>query len=248
MLRTRVVLCCVVTALLLAACSPRNKTAETAPRAVPAVAGLPETREPYRPDSSATCVELTTPFGTMKVELYCNTGLHKENFLKLVREGFLEGLLFHRVVSGFMIQGGDPNSRNAGPQARLGAGGPGYTLPAEFDDHYVHVKGALCAARLGDEANPEKESSGSQFYLVQGRPVTAEQLDHYERTKGIAYSARQRQEYLTLGGTPQLDREYTVFGRVYEGLEVIDKIAEQAVNAESRPLKNVTMSWKVIGH
>jgi peptidyl-prolyl cis-trans isomerase B (cyclophilin B) len=193
-------------------------------------------------------VELTTPFGTMKVELYCNTGLHKENFLKLVREGFLEGLLFHRVVSGFMIQGGDPNSRNAGPQARLGAGGPGYTLPAEFDDHYVHVKGALCAARLGDEANPEKESSGSQFYLVQGRPVTAEQLDHYERTKGIAYSARQRQEYLTLGGTPQLDREYTVFGRVYEGLEVIDKIAEQAVNAESRPLKNVTMSWKVIGH
>ncbi len=236
-------------ALGAGACNTRKTASETptGPSTAP-VAAERETFEPYRPDSSATRLELTTPYGTMKVELYCNTGLHKENFLKLVKEGFFEGLLFHRVVSGFMIQGGDPTSRNAPAHTRLGGGGPGYTLPAEFDDHYVHVKGALCAARLGDEANPGKESSGSQFYLVQGRPVSAEQLDHYERTKGIAYSARQRWEYQNIGGTPQLDREYTVFGRVYEGLEVIDKIAEQSVNGDNRPLKNVTMQWKVIGH
>lgn len=212
------------------------------------VAAATDTLPPYRPDSTATLLELTTPFGVMKVELYCNTGLHKENFLKLVREKYFEGLLFHRVVSGFMIQGGDPQSRHAHGNARLGGGGPGYTLPAEFDDHYVHVKGALCAARLGDEANPDKASSGSQFYIVQGRPVAPEQLDFFERTKGITYSARQRQEYMTVGGAPQLDREYTVFGRVYEGLDVLDKIAAQPVNAESRPTQNVTMHWKIVGH
>ena len=125
-------------------------------------------------------VEITTPFGTMVAELFDNTPVHRDNFAKLVREGFYDGLLFHRVIEGFMVQGGDPNSRGAAPGTRLGSGGPGYTLEAEMDTSHVHIKGALSAARQGDAANPERRSSGSQFYIVQGATYAPDKLANFE--------------------------------------------------------------------
>ncbi len=194
----------------------------------------------------ACLVELETEFGTMLIQLYDDTPQHRDNFLKLADEGFYDSLLFHRVIEGFMIQGGDPLSRNAGPQARLGSGGPGYTVPAEFVDSLVHVKGALAAARKGDQVNPEKASSGSQFYIVQGRAVSATDLDRFEAQKNFRYPQAQREAYLELGGTPFLDQEYTVFGRVIEGLEVVDKIAAAPRRPGDRPVEDVWMKVRVV--
>jgi cyclophilin family peptidyl-prolyl cis-trans isomerase len=198
-------------------------------------------------DAPLEClVEIQTDYGRMIVQLYDATPKHQENFSKLAETGFFDSLLFHRVINGFMIQGGDPQSKNAEPGQALGSGGPGYTVPAEFVDSLVHIKGALSAARTGDNVNPQKNSSGSQFYIVQGRPVTDQMLDQLEAQKGFRYSKAQRDAYLELGGTPFLDRDYTVFGRVVEGIEVIDKIAQVKTDSRDRPQEDVRMKIRLI--
>lgn len=256
---------------------------------------------------------ITTSFGDIKIKLYDKTVQHRDNFIKLVKAAYFDGTLFHRVIQNFMIQGGDPDSRNADSTAILGNGGPSYTIPAEFlfdtvsvktDSGikkmkipvYIHKKGALAAAREGDNVNPLKASSGSQFYIVQGQVFNDANLNHFERdhqimellskpgyeaakakylnyyfsgmkapldsmklvygaildkmplsTPRFTYSEEQRTIYKTIGGTPHLDGDYTVFGEVYEGLDVIDKIAAVKVGAYARPLKDVKMiSVKVI--
>ena len=191
-------------------------------------------------------VELQTDYGNMIIQLSDATPKHRDNFVKLVEEGYYDELLFHRVINNFMIQGGDPNSRNAPAKARLGAGGPGYTVEAEFVDTLIHQKGALCAARQGDQVNPEKRSSGSQFYIVHGKQLNENELSVTESRKGIRYQKPQREAYLNYGGTPFLDQEYTVFGQVIEGLDVIDKIAEVQTAPGDRPKKDVKMKMRVI--
>ena len=189
-------------------------------------------------------VELSTPMGSMVIELYNDTPLHRDNFIKLVEEGFYDGLLFHRVISGFMVQGGDPRSKNAKPNDQLGSGGPGYQVDAEIKN--FHIKGALAAARTGDSVNPKKKSSGSQFYIVQGQKQTASSLINMELSKGISYPPEVKKAYVENGGTPQLDNEYTVFGQVIKGLEVIDKIAKTQTKRGDRPVEDVTMTIKII--
>lgn len=183
-------------------------------------------------------VEIETDWGIMLAELSNMTPLHRDNFLKLASEGYYNGTLFHRVINGFMIQGGDPVSRDAKPGQSLGMGGPGYQIPAEITTELVHHKGAIAAARTN---NPEKKSSGSQFYIVQGSPVKAEALQQIESARGFHYSPEQRAEYLANGGTPHLDREYTVFGRIIEGLDVLDKIAAIPTDRSDRPTKDIKM-------
>ena len=190
-----------------------------------------------------TYVIIETEFGAMKAELYNSTPKHKENFIKLVKEGFYEDLLFHRVIKGFMVQGGDPQSKGAAMDVPLGAGGPGYQLDAEIGA--PHFKGTLAAARTGDAVNPERRSSGSQFYVVQGSIQTDAQLNSWENRKGFKYNEAQRDKYKTIGGTPQLDADYTVFGEVVEGLEVIDKIAAVQTGSRDRPLQDVKMNVRL---
>jgi len=187
-------------------------------------------------------IEMTTSFGPVMIELYDDTPLHRDNFTKLAEEGYFDELLFHRVINGFMVQGGDPKSKGAKANARLGSGGPGYTIPNEIAAGRVHVKGALAAARQGDNVNPKKNSSGSQFYIVHGKPVTADMLDQIQVRNNITYSPDQRKAYMENGGTPFLDNEYTVFGRVVSGLDVIDKIAAAKTNRENRPLEDISMN------
>ncbi|MEM9918574.1 MAG: peptidylprolyl isomerase [Bacteroidota bacterium] len=186
-----------------------------------------------------TYVEIQTDYGNMKVMLYDETPRHRDNFIKLVKEGFYDDLLFHRVISGFMIQGGDPDSKGAAPNQQLGQGGPGYTLEQEIG--FPHFKGALSAARLPDAMNPSKASSGSQFYIVQGATQSAQFLDMMEAQKGFKYSPQQREVYQTEGGYPSLDAEYTVFGEVVEGFDVIDKIAAVPTAQFDRPAEDVKM-------
>ncbi len=194
-----------------------------------------------------TClVEISTDYGKMLIQLYDETPLHRDNFLKLAEEGFYDDLIFHRVIDGFMIQGGDPGSREALPGAMLGSGGPGYQVDAEFDESLIHVKGALAAARTGGPSNPEKRSSGSQFYVVQGGSVSESTLDMVEAQGGMSYSPEQRKMYAENGGTPQLDMEYTVFGRVIEGMDVIDKIAATRTDGRNRPDDDVRMKIYVV--
>jgi len=185
-------------------------------------------------------VLISTDYGDIKVKLYNETPLHRDNFVKLVKEGFYDGTLFHRVIKSFMIQGGDPDSKNAQPGKRLGNGGPGYTVPAEFNPKLFHKKGALAAARQGDGVNPDRRSSGSQFYIVQGRVLTTEQV--------AAFSEEKKKAYTTVGGTPQLDNAYTVFGEVVEGLDLVDKIASVEVNriGVDRPIADVKVTMKII--
>jgi len=198
-------------------------------------------------DAPAGCLVLiTTDYGQMLVKLYDETPQHRDNFLKLAEEGYYDGLLFHRVIGGFMVQGGDPDSRNADPGKPLGMGGPGYQVPAEFNENLVHVKGALAAARMGDNVNPEQKSSGSQFYIVQGGPVDGETLDVLEIRNGMTYSPQQREEYATLGGTPHLDMGYTVFGRIIDGLDVIDKIAAVQTDPRNRPVEDIRMKVEIV--
>ncbi|MDR2407110.1 MAG: peptidylprolyl isomerase [Bacteroidales bacterium] len=161
-------------------------------------------------ESTKTIVLLKTTMGNMKIKLYNETPLHRDNFIKLVNEKYYDGLLFHRVINNFMIQGGDPNSRNAPAGQQLGMGGPGYTIPAEILPQFKHKKGAVAAARMGDQVNPKKESSGSQFYIVHNND-----------------------------GTPHLDGAYTVFGEVIKGMDVIDKIANVQTGTADRPTVDV---------
>ena len=163
--------------------------------------------------------EMVTSHGTMKLRLYSKTPLHRDNFVKLVKEGYYDGLRFHRVIEGFMIQGGDPFSRDTAMINSWGTGGPNYTIPAEFVGEYRHKKGAIAAARKGDMANPKKASSGSQFYIVQ---------DEF--------------------GCSHLDGQYTVYGEVFDGLEVIDRIAMTPTDPYNRPYDDVMIiSVKQIG-
>ncbi len=192
-------------------------------------------------------VLISTNYGDIKIKLYNETPKHRDNFIKLVKDGYYNDLLFHRVINNFMIQGGDPDSRNAKPSVLLGNGGPDYTIPAEFVAKCFHKKGALAAARTEDRVNPKKESSGSQFYIVQGKKYGDNELDAISSRNGIAYTEEQRNIYKKMGGTPFLDGSYTVFGEVIEGLDVIDKIAAVAVDKQTnRPLEDVKMKIKII--
>ncbi|MBR3979705.1 MAG: peptidylprolyl isomerase [Bacteroidales bacterium] len=240
-------------------------------------------------------VAFETNYGVIKVKLYNETPLHRDNFIKLAEEHYFDSLLFHRVIENFMIQAGDPNSKGAAPGVMLGTGGPGYTIPAEFNPNLIHKKGALAAARLGGPQNPKKESSGSQFYIVVGQKVPMEQLDAMaaqksEQAKGeyiqtqlykpenkdvlnelitlqkagdrenfmikwnafeekyadslktiptYNYTENQKNIYQTLGGTPHLDMDYTVFGEVIDGLSVVDSIAAVKTDRANRPLEDV---------
>jgi peptidyl-prolyl cis-trans isomerase B (cyclophilin B) len=184
-------------------------------------------------------IEFETTEGVMLVKLYNQTPLHRDNMVKLVKEGYYDGLLFHRVIKSFMIQGGDPDSKNAKPGQMLGQGGPGYTVPAEIIDSLIHKKGALAAARMGDQVNPTKASSGSQFYIVQGRAFNENELTSMEARSGIKYNDAQKQLYATLGGVPHLDGGYTVFGELVTGFDVLDKIGNTQTGAGDRPVKEM---------
>ena len=191
-------------------------------------------------EAPGTClVYIETSHGNMLVELYENTPQHRDNFERLSESGYYDGLLFHRVIRNFMLQTGDPESRNAGPDRRLGAGGPDYTIPAEPNYSNFHVRGAVAAARLSDDVNPAKNSSGSQFYIVHGRPIDDDQLDIIQKQKRIRYPEKVLNEYKEIGGAPQLDEEYTVFGRIISGNEVIDKIASQVTDSNDRPQSDI---------
>lgn len=186
-------------------------------------------------------VEIQTEFGNMRFELYDDTPQHRDNFVKLIQENYYKDLLFHRIIQGFMIQGGDPDSKDAPIDARLGGGGPSYRVPAEIK--HKHIKGALAAARDG---NKEKASSGSQFYVVQGRKMNKPSIEQLGTSKGIKYTEEEIQAYVSKGGTPMLDGDYTVFGKMISGEEVLDKIAAVPKNNADRPLENVKMDIKII--
>ena len=242
-------------------------------------------------------VKISTSFGDITVRLYDETPLHRDNFLKLAKKGFYDGTLFHRIIKDFMIQGGDPDSRKASKDQRLGSGDAGYTIPAEFNPALFHKRGALSAARLGDNVNPERRSSGCQFYIVWGKTYGAGQIAQLEkqlfmqaqeaefnalvmknrdkvmdmrrkrdqeglmalqnefiaeseaavRTKGLGkMSEEAKTVYTTVGGTPFLDGQYTVFGEVESGLEIVGKIQECATNSDDRPLEDIRMTVSVI--
>ena len=196
--------------------------------------------------SGSIYVKIETTYGNMVVKLYNETPKHRDNFLKLVNDGTYNGLLFHRVIKDFMIQGGDPNSRNAQKGQMLGDGELGYTIPAEFVPTLYHKKGALAAARQSDMVNPKKESSSCQFYIVQGNKWDANRLSMVEQRMGKTFTAEQAEVYATLGGTPFLDGDYTVFGEVVEGMEVIDKIAAVQTDGNDRPQEDVKMKMTVL--
>lgn len=242
-------------------------------------------------------IKISTPSGDIVARLYDQTPLHRDNILKLVKEGFYNGTLFHRVIKDFMIQGGDPQSKGAAKGQQLGSGGPGYTIPAEIMPELFHKRGALAAARLGDEANPQRASSGSQFYICWGQVYNPGQLGQLEKQmvmqaqqsvfnelaaqrreqimdlrrnrdraglqalqdelvaiteatvkdKGLGkLSQAQKDAYTTVGGVPFLDGQYTVFGEVESGLEVIDAIQNVEKDRSDRPLEDITMTISVI--
>ncbi|RLD43122.1 MAG: peptidylprolyl isomerase [Bacteroidetes bacterium] len=197
-------------------------------------------------DQKEQLVKISTDYGDMVIKLYNETPKHRDNFIKLAKEGFYNGTIFHRVIKSFMIQGGDPESKNAVAGAMYGNGGPGYTIPAEFNKNLFHKKGALAAARLGDGQNPKKASSGSQFYIVQGKKYTNLEISTLEKRMGRMISSEQKEAYSTIGGTPFLDMNYTVFGEVIEGMDVIDKIAAVKTLPGDRPEKDVKITVTVI--
>jgi cyclophilin family peptidyl-prolyl cis-trans isomerase len=254
---------CFTGLVFLNASGCKNKNTSTAESTAPAVEEKPVVVEQKPAEEPAKTVDyskilpdlakvkISTKFGDMVVALYNETPQHRDNFLKLAGEKFYDGLLFHRCINQFMIQGGDPQSKGAGPSAMLGNGGPGYTIPAEFNAKLIHKKGALCAARQGDQVNPKKASSGSQFYIVQGQVWTDMQLSQIEMNigasmPGFKYTDEQKTLYKTIGGTAQLDMNYTVYGEVIDGLNVVDAIAALPGNQMNRPANDVVMSMEVI--
>lgn len=240
-------------------------------------------------------VKIQTTLGDITVRLYDETPLHRDNFIKLAKEGYYDGTIFHRVIKDFMIQGGDPDSRNPQPGAQYGTGGPDYTIEAEIKSEFFHKRGTLAAARQGDEVNPERRSSGSQFYISWGQiynegqlkglekqlKMQAEQqifnalaMQHREeimnlrrnrdraglqtlqdqliaetqtKVKDVAgLSDAQKEAYTTIGGVPHLDGQYTVFGEVVEGLDVVEKIQNAKTQRGDRPLEDITMSMTIV--
>ncbi len=210
----------------------------------------PGNETPTSPVSKERLVEISTDFGVMVAKLYDSTPLHRDNFIKLVGQKFYDSLLFHRIINQFMIQGGDPASKNATEGIPLGGGAaPGDRIRAEFKPYFFHKKGALAAAR---DDNPEKASSNCQFYIVQGRAISPPDLDkiYNERIKpsnpSFSYTKPQREIYSRIGGTPFLDQNYTVFGEVISGLDVIDKIANLQKDASDKPLQDVRMKIRLL--
>ena len=192
-------------------------------------------------DEKETLVLIETDMGKIKVKLYNDTPLHRDNFIKNVKEHLYDGLLFHRVIRQFMVQAGDIHSKDAPADKQLGDGDPDYTIPAEivYPKHY-HKAGALCAARTADEVNPKRESSASQFYIVTGKFFTSMELDKMEKEKGMKFTDEERHSYMLEGGRPDLDGQYTVFGEVVDGLKSVFKIQMVETNSEDdRPLKNI---------
>jgi peptidyl-prolyl cis-trans isomerase B (cyclophilin B) len=185
-------------------------------------------------------VLLETSMGNIWIRLSDSTPLHRDNFIKLVKTNYYPGILFHRVIQNFMIQSGDPDSRGAAPGVPLGNGGPDYLIPAEFRPTLFHKKGVIAAAR---DNHPQKASSASQFYLTQGKVFTEAGLDSVETYRlKRKIPADQRKVYTTLGGVPHLDQNYTVFGEIVKGLEVVDKIAAIPTSKgpdKDRPLQDV---------
>ena len=240
---------------------------------------------------ACTMVSFETDYGKIMVKLYPETPKHRDNFLKLVKDGFYNGVLFHRVIPEFMVQTGDPNSKTAKAGNSLGSGDVGYTIPAEFVyPRYYHKRGALAAARQGDQTNPLKASSGCQFYFVQGRAFSDAELNAMEKNNeqklegklfqdilktkqeevkqyrsdrdqvkldllrdsiltqvraqmkadpSFKFTEQQRNDYKTLGGTPHLDGDYTVFGEVTEGLDVVDKLSQTKTGRNDRPVEDI---------
>ena len=212
---------------------PVKKTIVTAPPA-----------KPSKETAGNTKVKMTTDMGVIVIRLYDSTPKHRDNFVKLVEQKFYDSLLFHRIIQGFMIQGGDPLSKNAQPGTMLGMGGGDMQrIPAEFNKALIHKKGALAAARDG---NPEKASSACQFYIVQGKPSMEQELNMISQQSGSSYTAEQKKIYATQGGTPFLDMNYTVFGEVISGIEVVDKIAAADKNPSDRPLKDIHMKMELM--
>jgi len=190
-------------------------------------------------------VRIRTSYGDCIIRLYNETPLHRDNFIKLAKKGFYNGTLFHRVIQNFMIQGGDPDSKKAIPELELGDGDVGYTVPAEFRDSLFHKRGVLAAAR---DENPKKASSGCQFYITEGKRFTDGKLDTLEKTrlKGRKIPAWQREWYKSVGGVPHLDQNYTVYGEVVSGLDMVDRIAAVKKDACDRPLTDVPMTVEVL--
>ncbi len=191
-------------------------------------------------------VLIETNMGDITVRLFDDTPIHRDNFVKLVREGYYDNLLFHRVIKDFMIQSGDPDSRNAAPGTALGDGGPDYTLPAEIClPHYYHRRGALAAAREGDDVNPERRSSGSQFYIVWGKTMSTSEMakakDHVLTMTGgeAEFTSAMFQDYANLGGALHLDGQYTVFGEVIAGLKVVKAIQKVRTDRNDRPIEDI---------
>lgn len=199
-----------------------------------------------------TRVKMQTSLGDIVVRLYDSTPVHRDNFVKLVKEGFYDGTLFHRVIKNFMIQGGDPNSKNASADQTLGSGSPDYTLEAEIKSGLYHKRGALAAARKGDETNPERRSSGSQFYIVWGRTFSPRQLEYLiekmknDHPEAGGWTEEQQNVYATFGGSPHLDGEYTVFGEVEQGLDVVEKIQNAPTGIADRPIEDIVVKMTVI--
>lgn len=184
-----------------------------------------------------TLVLIKTTKGDITVKLYNDTPLHRDNFIKLINEGWYNNSPFHRVINNFMIQGG---------QNQDGTLDPGYKVPAEIRANHFHKKGVLAAARQGDYVNPKKESSGCQFYIVQGQVLSEAQVQMYQQRLGKTFTQEQIEAYTTVGGTPHLDGEYTVFGEVVEGMDVIDKIAGVKTGYQDVPVEPVTMTIEIL--
>jgi len=190
-------------------------------------------------------VRITTAYGQCIVRLYNQTPKHRDNFIKLAKKGFFNGTLFHRTIQNFMIQGGDPTSKNAKPGVQLGDGDVGYTIPAEFRDSLFHKRGVIAAAR---DDNPQKASSGCQFYLVEGKRFTDSALNVLQNTrlKGHVIPDWQRKVYESVGGVPHLDGSYTVFGEIVTGIDMVDEIAAVKTDGNDRPLADVPMTVEVL--
>lgn len=206
---------------------------------------FPNCRTEAQSKTPESLIKIETSMGDIIIKLYNETPLHRDNMIKLIQKNFYDKQLFHRVIKDFMVQGGDPHSKGAAKGERLGNGGPGYTVPAEFNPELIHKKGALAAARKGDGVNPEKASSGSQFYLVQGKVFSPEEINAFAQ-RGATFTQEAVETYTTLGGTPHLDGSYTVFGEIVLGLEILDRIASVKTDSYNRPIEDVIYSISLV--